>query len=228
MLRDKNGDTTTMAKMLGRPPKEIDALLLNAGICSETAKGDITLLKKKWAVFCTTHIDRPSSSIHKGDIRSNVFFVSNGTPKYTTPSKQQKQRLRSIPPLPELPDDIQKQLRKSWDHYEQKKLAQQQQNKNQTNKPSKPQQTENDEKRSQILASIAKYPVLSKLFNQDKQDDVISLKNQKVKEWVNDALPELVQLHEEENGEGIIYNDNKGRDMCLIPVSRCDLERVLA
>ena len=34
MIRDKNGDTTTMAKMLGRPSKEIDALLINAGICT--------------------------------------------------------------------------------------------------------------------------------------------------------------------------------------------------
>ena len=215
MLRDDDSDTTTMAKMLGRPVKEIDALLINTGMCKETVKGNITLSKKQWDVFCTTHIDHPSSSIQIGSIRRTLFVV-NGNPEHITPAIQEQRRLGSIPASPDLPPNIQRDLRVSWDAYDDKKknTDDEQISNNNAAKTTK----DGDKKKKKKN----EYPLLSKLFSKVEH---ISLQHPEIDSFCKSILTEIVQLHHESADIPLSYKHPNGKDMTLEPLEDCSKKR---
>ena len=206
MFRD-NSDGTTLAKALGRSPKEIDALLVCTGIYSETSKGGITMSKSKnqFDAFCTSiRNDYPSISV--GDIRNKVFFVSNGKPKYDTPSQQKGKRV-VLPQAPELSDDILESLKVSCDTYDEMKKLIAQKTKIKEEKEAK--------SRAKKNAVIAKYLLLSKIFG-TKRD--LSLANPDIATWSSGMLSEIVQLHTESKTE-MSFKCGDHRQASLLPIS---------
>ena len=53
LVHQKNETDLGLAKAFGRPLAEINALLVNAGICKETGRGT-SFVKRSWETFCTS------------------------------------------------------------------------------------------------------------------------------------------------------------------------------
>ena len=96
-----------LAKAFGRPLAEINALLVNAGICKETGRGT-SFVKRSWETFCTSKVSAPIRIGTKG----RVPYVANGmSDLYDSPSAQIKDNARGADCV-QLPDNLVESLKK--------------------------------------------------------------------------------------------------------------------
>lgn len=209
LVRQPTADDIGIAKALGRSCGEIDALLINTGICKETAVR--IAFTRTWQTILTD-ID---NGIHIGNINHRQWYIKIGDGGAEVPAKQKDRVVLSRPALPR---DIIQRLQQSNKLYDKKKNSMilasklKEQNDNVANA-----------QRAKINATIDKYPMVAHAYG--ATDEMISLKNNNIRQFSNELIPELVQLHREYDQQ-ILFKDEDGNDITLIPVSKTDMEKL--
>ena len=209
LLRQVKVNDIGIARVLGRSCKEIDALLVNTGICKETPAKGIRIAKNWSTILQSVIADVPlPTTIHVGDIRNKVWYIKKGDGGCVCPADQ---KMRIVISPPDLPDDIISRLRLSWEHYDEKKLNDEQQKKKNTVK-----KTIDDNKKKKN-----DYPTFSKMFSTVKD---ISLQHPEIDSFCKNILTEIVQLHECA-GIPLSLKHPNGKDMTLEPLEVCSNKR---
>ena len=88
LLHQKEENDLGIAKAFDRPRAEIEALLVNAGICKENGNG-FTIVKKKFDSFCAT-----LSAPMEVQTCARRIYIVNGVDEYRTPTDQIKSKVR--------------------------------------------------------------------------------------------------------------------------------------
>ena len=207
LVHQKTGNDLGLAKAFGRPLAEINALLVNAGICKETGQGT-SFVKRGWETFITSKVSDPLQLGTKG----RVHYVANSSTIYNTPSAQMKENARGAPSV-QLPDRLVQSLRESAKHYDRKNADSSKQQKEAT-RLEKIQADAVAKREREALAKSLQYPISSKVVD---ADEAISLRNEKIREWARQAMSEIVRLHEDA-GLVISCPASNGKEMSYLQV----------
>ena len=200
LLLQKDSDDISIAKALGRSCGDIDALLINTGICKET-KVRIGFTKT-WDTILSNIIE----GIHIGNINQRHWYIKIGEGGRTTPANQQKDRI-VLPPR-SLSHDITRRIRSSNEYYvTNKKKLEEEQKKKEAAKQSK-KKVAVAKKKTNITDN---YPLLSKLVGETKE---ISLKDEEIEQLSKSVLTEIVKLYETEQ-KPLSFALPDGKDMIL-------------
>lgn len=111
-VQERNAEDSGISKATGTSRMEIEALLINAGICRETAGGKVQFVKDGWESFTNSHLP---DGVQVG-VKGSTRYVGRG--RLTFPPNQDK---RSSFNPPELASELKEKIRESTDTFNQKK-----------------------------------------------------------------------------------------------------------
>jgi len=199
LLLQKEADDISIAKALGRSCGDIDALLINTGICKET-KVRIGFTDN-WQTILSDIVE----GINIGNIRFRHWYIKIGDGGVGCPAKQKD---RVVLTHRSLSHDITRRIRSSNEYYvtNKKKVEDEQKKKAAAKQPKK-------------KVAVAKkktnntdnYPLLSRIVGITKE---ISLKDEEIEQLSKSVLTEIVKLYETQQ-KPLSFTLPDGKDMIL-------------
>ena len=212
VLREVNNDDQGIGKAFKCRRVTIDALLIKTGLFKENGNG---FSKNGKAIKEYEEQLSSSGSVIEFGTKGRDYYVTNERhPEYRAP-KDQLQSQQRYQSCVELPLDTKRLLVQLEQDYLKSKKESRQDARSKAAKEKQAEEERKAEKAKQLARSV-EYPILSKII---PDGESICLDNQTVKEWHDDAMAEVVHLHQN-NGTDIYIKNVAGREQCLLPVPR--------